>query len=50
MTNPDVSKIALPDTSALHARRIPLDFLDCYSVASDINARDAARIITDFPR
>ena len=49
MDHPNVSKITLPDVSALHARRVPGDFLDCYSVASDMNARDAANTITDFP-
>lgn len=49
MDHPNVSKIALPQVSGLHARRVPRDFLDCYSVASDMNARDAANIITDFP-
>lgn len=39
----------LPDFSALHARVGPRDFLDCYSVASDLPARQAAQIITNFP-
>jgi hypothetical protein len=49
MQQPNVSKIDLPQVSGLHARRVPRDFLDCYAVGSDMNARDAANIITDFP-
>jgi hypothetical protein len=49
MAQLNVSKIALPQVSGLHDRRVPRDFLDCYTVASDMNARDAANIITDFP-
>jgi hypothetical protein len=44
-----VTAIDLPDVSDLHARREPGDFLDCYSVASDMHVRAAADIITDFP-
>ncbi len=44
-----VRKTSLPAVSRLWARRVPGDFLDCYSVASDMHPRDAANIITDFP-
>ena len=44
-----VTAIDLPDASALHARREARDFLDCYSVASDMPVRQAAEVITDFP-
>ncbi|MCK0097375.1 DUF2867 domain-containing protein [Yoonia sp. F2084L] len=49
MQYPNVRKIALPQASALHRLRVPGDFLDCYSVASDMHPRDAANIITTFP-
>ena len=49
MATKTVHKTTLPATSALHARRVPGDFLDCYSVASDMHPRDAANIITTFP-
>lgn len=45
----EVSKIPLPDISALHKRRKPGDFLDCYSVPATMAVRDAAHVITDFP-
>ncbi|MCF2904387.1 DUF2867 domain-containing protein [Octadecabacter sp. CECT 8868] len=48
MTN-RVHKIDLPTESALHARCRTGDFLDCYSVASNIPPRQASDIITDFP-
>lgn len=47
-----ISKVrtsALAESSLLHARVAEGDFLDCYSVASDLNAREAAKIITDWP-
>lgn len=44
-----VNKIDLPAQSALHARRTVGDFLDCYTVASDMKPRQAADIITNFP-
>lgn len=44
-----VTTIDLPDLSALHVRREPGDFLDCYSVASGMPVRAAADIIADFP-
>lgn len=49
MEHPNVRKIALPSVSALHERRVPRDFLDCYSITCDMSAREAASIITDFP-
>lgn len=48
MTQP-VSSINLPDGSLLEARRAPGDFLDCFAVSSNLSARRAAEIITDFP-
>ncbi len=44
-----VAAIPLPPDSALHARRVPGDFLDCYAVPSPCPPRRAAEIITDFP-
>lgn len=44
-----VSKTDLPAVSALHGRRVPSDFLDCYAVPSDMPVRRAAEIITNFP-
>lgn len=49
MFTSSVSSVPLPPQSALHARFGPGDFLDCYSVASDLGPRDAAMIITAFP-
>lgn len=46
---PSVRKIDLPKPSSLHQKRVTGDFLDCYSVASDMAPRRAAEIITDFP-
>ncbi|MEJ8560153.1 DUF2867 domain-containing protein [Yoonia sp. GPGPB17] len=48
MGNP-VSKITLPAASALHDQRVAGDFMDCYSVASELPPRRAAEIITAFP-
>lgn len=48
-TNARVTAIDLPSDSALHARIGSGDFLDCYCVASDLPARQAAEIIVDFP-
>ncbi|WP_342076225.1 DUF2867 domain-containing protein [Yoonia sp. SS1-5] len=45
----DVRKIDLPAVSALHQQRKAGDFLDCYSVASDLPPRRAAEIVTSFP-
>jgi hypothetical protein len=39
----------LPLQSALHDRIKPMDFIDCYSVESDLSPRHAAEIITKFP-
>lgn len=44
-----VEKTQLAASSALHARRTPGDFLDCYTVDATMPLRDAADIITDFP-
>lgn len=44
-----VNETALPASSALHARCGADDFLDCYSVESDLSPRRAAEVITDFP-
>lgn len=48
-SNPQVTASELPANSQLHSRVSPPDFLDCYSVSSDISPRSAAEIITDFP-
>ena len=45
----EVTKIPLPASSALHARRKSGDFLDCYAVTATMPVRDAALVITDFP-
>lgn len=45
-----VHKITLPAVSALHDQRVPGDFLDCYSVTSNLAPRHAAEIITAFPK
>ena len=45
----DVTATSLPAESRLHDRIGSGDFLDCYSVASDLSPRRAAEIITDFP-
>lgn len=44
-----VTATPLPAQSALHRYIGAGDFLDCYSVASDMQARAAAEVITDFP-
>lgn len=44
-----IRRTTLPGTSRLHARKGPADFLDCYSVASDLSPRAAAEIVADFP-
>jgi hypothetical protein len=38
-----------PLQSALRDRIKPMDFIDCYSVESDLSPRHAAEIITNFP-
>ena len=40
----------LPSNSLLIERIQPSDFIDCFSVKSDLNPRDAANIITSSPR
>jgi hypothetical protein len=45
----NVSTVDLPATSRLHARIASKDFIDCYSVESSIEPRQAAEIIADFP-
>ncbi len=45
----DVIATSLPETSALHARIAPGDFIDCYRVRAEASPREAARIITSFP-
>ena len=44
-----VIETTLPDHSALHSKAAAGDFLDCYSVASELPPRQAAEIITTFP-
>ena len=39
----------LPLQSLLGDRVKPMDFIDCYSVESDLSPRNAAEIITNFP-
>ena len=39
----------LPAQSALHSRIAATDFIDCYTVKSSLNPREAATIITSFP-
>lgn len=39
----------LPSNSLLSKRIKPTDFIDCFSVESDLTPRHAAEIITDFP-
>ncbi|MFA3918063.1 DUF2867 domain-containing protein [Ruegeria hyattellae] len=49
MSRTHVTRSALPANSLLHARIRSGDFLDCFSVASDLPPRQAADSITDFP-
>ena len=49
MMKTHVTSAALPASSLLTSRKEPGDFLDCFAVASDLSARQAAEIITDFP-
>ena len=44
-----VNATPLPDQSALHGFVGQGDFLDCYSVDSDMSARAAAQVITAIP-
>ena len=46
---PRITTNDLSQDSPLHAHMAPGDFLDCYTVAKDIPAREAAEIITAFP-
>ena len=45
----NVTAADLPESSLLHARIGPGDFLDCFKVRSDMAPRPAADIITAFP-
>ena len=45
----EVVATELPLQSLLGDRVKPTDFIDCYSVESDLSPRIAAEIITDFP-
>lgn len=49
MDRHNVTETDLPRQSLLHERIGAKDFLDCYSVVSDITPRRAAEIITSFP-
>ncbi len=49
MHAPNVRATDLPAESLLQDRVRSDDFLDCYSVPSEMSARKAAEIITDFP-
>ena len=49
MPGSKVQESALPETSLLHGRLADGDFVDCYSVASDLVVREAGEIITDWP-
>ena len=44
-----ITASALPLESALHNRLKATDFLDCYSVESNLSPHQAADIITNFP-
>jgi len=44
-----VTSSPLPACSALHARFVPGDFLDCFNVSATMSPRHAAQIITAFP-
>ena len=45
----NVTATNLPAQSLLSDRITSTDFLDCYSVASDLSPRHAAKVITAFP-
>ena len=49
MRESEVIAIPLPRHSLLQGMTGPGDFVDCYAVASDLNTRRAAEVITDFP-
>jgi len=44
-----VTATEIPTTSLLNTHAIASDFMDCYSVESDLRPRRAAEIITNFP-
>lgn len=46
---PEVTATRLPAQSGLHQRVAADDFLDCFSVSSDLPPRKAAEIFTTFP-
>ncbi len=48
-SRPAVTATHLPAWSMLHQRVAANDFLDCYSVASDLPPRQAAEIFATFP-
>ena len=50
VTMSNVRTVSLPMSSLLHSRIQGSDFIDCYSVRSDMAPRRAAEIITDFPQ
>lgn len=45
----NVTSTELPSLSRLNERLKSNDFVDCYSVVSDLSPRKAAEIITSFP-
>ena len=49
MCTANVTAAELPARSLLGERVASTDFLDCYCVTSDLSARRAAEVITDFP-
>lgn len=49
MRNSNVIATEVPAHSLLHNHAVATDFMDCYSVDSDLPPRRAAEIITDFP-
>ncbi|MFK7945019.1 MAG: DUF2867 domain-containing protein [Paracoccaceae bacterium] len=50
MKGSQVSATQLPANSLLHDRMEAGDFIDCYAVDADLGARQAAEIITDWPK
>jgi hypothetical protein len=44
-----VNTATVPPLSRLHSIIEPGDFVDCYSVQSDLSVREAAEIVTRFP-
>ena len=49
MRTPVVQSVPLPAKSALHARRVPGDFLDCYAAPGTACPRAAAAAVVAFP-